>query len=76
VTVTYDDTALTTTDGTHTSFQLSGILVDMISVNEKTFKTTETITLHAAGTGTIRGKANIILKGTTNATLSGFSTPA
>jgi hypothetical protein len=75
VTVTYNDTALTTTDGTHTNFQLSGVLVDMITENERTFKTTEVISLHVAGTGTIRDKTNIILKGTASATLTGHLEP-
>lgn len=72
VTLTYDDATLTTTDGTHTNFQLSGILADMYSENVRTAKTTESVTLHGAGTGTIQGKTNIILKGTITATLSGI----
>ena len=76
VTVTYDDTALTTTDGTHTSFQLSGVLVDMTTVNERTFKTTQVISLRVAGTGTIRDKTNLILKGTGYATLTGHLQPS
>lgn len=70
-TLNYNDTALTTADGTHTSFQLSGVLVDMVSTNIKTIKTTESVTLHGTGAGTIQGKNNVILKGTVTATLAG-----
>jgi hypothetical protein len=47
----------------------------MITENERTFKTTEVISLHVAGTGTIRDKTNIILKGTASATLTGHLEP-
>lgn len=70
-TLTYNDTALTTEDGTQTDFQLSGVLVEMLSTNFKTHNTTESVTLRAAGTGTIRGKTNVILKGTVTGTLAG-----
>jgi len=70
-TLSYDDNALTTKDGTHTNFQLSGILVDMLSENIGTDRATQSVTLRGAGTGTIQGKSNIILKGTVTAALAG-----
>ncbi|MGD0615678.1 MAG: hypothetical protein ABSA69_09590, partial [Verrucomicrobiota bacterium] len=70
-TLTYDDTALTTKDGTPTNFQLSGILVEVFSENIGIVEATQSVVLRGAGTGTIRGKINVILKGTVTATLSG-----
>jgi hypothetical protein len=69
--LTYNDNALMTKDGTHTNFQLSGILVDMRSTNIGTENSKQSMRFQGAGTGTIQGKSNIILKGTVTGKLSG-----
>ncbi|MFO1477395.1 MAG: hypothetical protein U1F98_12160 [Verrucomicrobiota bacterium] len=63
-TLTYDDSGLATQDGTHSRFQLSGMAVDTVVSAVRTAKSKESFTLHGAGTGTIQGKTNILLKGT------------
>jgi hypothetical protein len=70
-TLTYNDAALTTKDGTHTNFQLSGILHQLLSASFGTSAITESLGLRGAGVGTVQGKSNVILKGTVTAALSG-----
>jgi hypothetical protein len=71
-TLSYNDTALMTKDGTHTNFQLNGILVDSLSTNIGTVKSRQSVLFQGSGSGTIQGKDNIILKGTLSGALSGL----
>jgi hypothetical protein len=66
----YDDTSLATADGTHSRFQLSGVLVEKYSMNIASGKVNDVVTFKGAGTGTIRGRIHI-LQGTVTATVSG-----
>jgi hypothetical protein len=71
VVLTYDDTALATSDGTHTKFHLSGVLTEKLSRNLGTDKATESVSLTGGGDGTIRNK-EVVLKGTVSGNLVGF----
>lgn len=67
----YDDVGLATRDGTHTDFDLKGILVQKRSTDVATGRFREAITLKGAGTGTVRGRGNIVLKGILTGKVSG-----
>jgi hypothetical protein len=75
VLVVYDDTGLTTKDGTHSKFQLNCVLVRKLFLNLATQKIRETVKLQGAGYGTIRDKS-VQLEGSMMATLSGLQSPA
>jgi hypothetical protein len=66
----YDDTGLTTRDGTHTKFSISCLLVRKSSENIVTHGIKDTITFQGAGDGIIRDQ-NVILQGTGSAKISG-----
>jgi hypothetical protein len=66
----YDDTGLTTKDGTHTKFQVNCLLVRKSSSNLVTQQIKDSVKFQGNGTGTIRDQ-NVILQGSGSATISG-----
>jgi hypothetical protein len=72
--ISYDDSAKTTGDGTHSLFELSGMLVNKYSENIATGKFKESVSLSGAGGGMIRNKS-AVLKGTLTGQLAGVSGP-
>jgi hypothetical protein len=68
-TLVYNDANLPTTDGSLSSFQLSGILSEKTSGNIETGRFGRSISLKGAGGGTVRGR-NEVLQGTVIATMS------
>lgn len=70
-TMEYDDSALSTADGTTTTFELDGILTTKYSRNLASDKNTSVVNAQAGGGGTIRGVENIVIEGTIQATLTG-----
>jgi len=71
----YDDTGLSTADGTHTRFQVNLLLVRRSILNHATGHLTDVITMEGSGYGTIQDKP-VILKGTVNAKVSGVMPPS
>ncbi len=74
VILSYDDSALTTGDGTHSTFQISGILVEKLSNTIATGKYKETVSLPGAGGGRIRD-TYVVMKGSLTAALAGVLAP-
>ncbi|PWU20742.1 MAG: hypothetical protein C5B50_03270 [Verrucomicrobia bacterium] len=70
-TLSYDDSALATRDGTHTSFQISGLMELARSTDLATGRFRESVAFRGVGAGIIRGQGNIILKGTISGTVAG-----
>jgi hypothetical protein len=66
--ITYDDTGLTTRDGTHSQFQITFLLVDKSSQSNGKLK--DAVKLQGVGYGTIRGQ-NVMIQGTGGATITG-----
>ena len=66
----YDDTGLTTKDGTHTKFDVDCLLVRKSSSNLVTQQIKDAIKFQGAGTGTIRDQ-NMILQASGSASISG-----
>ena len=54
-TIRYDDSSLSTSDGTHTSFQIYGIWDTKLSQNVATFFSTAQFTFTGSGDGKLRG---------------------
>lgn len=66
--LTYNDNLLTTRDGKHTSFNLSGILVTVWGDNAPKF--TQSFKLTGSGDGVVKGKAVVITEGTVRGQLT------
>jgi hypothetical protein len=66
----YDDSGLTTKDGTHSHFQISFLLVRKSSVNLVTQKFKDTLKLQGAGYGVIHDQ-NVLLQGSGTGQISG-----
>jgi hypothetical protein len=66
----YDDTGLTTADGTHTHFQVTCLLVRKTSENQVNQKIKDTIKFQGVGNGIIRDK-NVILQGSGRVVIHG-----
>jgi hypothetical protein len=70
IVLNYDDTGLTTQDGTHTKFQVSFLVVRKTSQNLVTEQIKDTVKLDGVGNGMIRDQ-NVIVQGTGSATIKG-----
>ena len=70
VTMSYDDTVNTTTDGTHTKFAFKGLFTTKLTENLKTLAIKATYTLDGTGGGPVRG-VQTILTGTISGKASG-----
>jgi len=67
----YDDSTLTTGDGTTTTFELAGVLTSKYSRNFSNNNVTDNVTLNVGGGGTIRGVPNGVIQGTIKCKLAG-----
>ena len=74
VLLAYDDTGLTTQDGTHTGFYVTFLVVRKTSQNLVTRGVKDTVKFQGVGNGIIRGQ-NVILQGTAGATVTGVLNP-
>ena len=70
LTIHYDDSANTTTDGTHTVFNFSGVMTQSRSENFKTERSSAMFMMSGAGQGAIRGKPSV-MQGTVKGTITG-----
>jgi hypothetical protein len=70
IVLVYDDTGLTTQDGTHTKFSMSFLVVRKTSENLVTQQIKDKVKLHGIGNGMIRDQ-NVILQGNASATITG-----
>ncbi len=66
----YDDSALTTQDGTHTKFEITCLLVRKSSANLATQQIKDSVKLQGVGGGIIRDQ-NVILQASGSANISG-----
>jgi hypothetical protein len=66
----YDDTGLTTGDGTHSQFQITFLLVRKSSEDLVAGKIKDEVKMQGIGYGTIRGQ-NVIIQGSGAATITG-----
>ncbi|MFO1478050.1 MAG: hypothetical protein U1F98_15545 [Verrucomicrobiota bacterium] len=71
-TISYNDNTFTTADGKHSIFQLSGVGSSKVSENIGTGKTSDTVNINLAGSGTFRDESSVILQGSLKVTLSGI----
>jgi len=70
VVLVYDDTGLTTQDGTHTKFNISFLVVRKTSENLVTQQIKDKVKLQGLGNGMVRDK-NVILQGNGSVTITG-----
>jgi len=71
VVLVYDDTGLTTQDGTHTKFNISFLAVRKTSENLVTQQIKDKVKLHGVGNGMVRDQ-NVILQGNGSAIITGI----
>ena len=68
--IVYDDTGLTTRDGTHTKFDVSFFVVRKTSQNSVTEQIKDTVKLEGVGNGMIRDQ-HVVLQGNASAIIKG-----
>ena len=66
----YDDSGLTTRDGTHTRFQVNCLVTDKVTTNLGKGELHATLKMQGAGYGVIQNR-DVILQGTASAAISG-----